>query len=327
MPCRVQGIFIESEVRRMRYTRPSFYDSFSCIGEACKHNCCIGWEIDVDDETAELYASVGGEFGKELSEKITNEGGRHFCLQPDGRCPFLNEHNLCRIILTLGEDALCDICALHPRFFNSFPGREEAGLGLCCEETVRLLLMSPDGFLPMEEREGEDEDTDPWVEHLAEIRSDLFAKLAVEEKPFSKRLSDCCKQMDIPALTFDLNEWIPFFRSLERMDPAWDLALEKLGSAAFPAHWEETIHDSRYGRILSYFLFRHFLTAKDSSQARSIFAFCALGTCLIAALDRADPLQSDEHVRLYSAEIEYSDENLERICAKLRERFAFESIL
>ena len=187
--------------------------------------------------------------------------------------------------------------------------------------------MSPDGFLPMEEREGEDEDTDPWVEHLAEIRSDLFAKLAVEEKPFSKRLSDCCKQMDIPALTFDLNEWIPFFRSLERMDPAWDLALEKLGSAAFPAHWEETIHDSRYGRILSYFLFRHFLTAKDSSQARSIFAFCALGTCLIAALDRADPLQSDEHVRLYSAEIEYSDENLERICAKLRERFAFESIL
>ena len=85
MPCRVQGIFIESEVRRMRYTRPSFYDSFSCIGEACKHNCCIGWEIDVDDETAELYASVGGGFGKELSEKIVNEGGRHFCLQPDGR--------------------------------------------------------------------------------------------------------------------------------------------------------------------------------------------------------------------------------------------------
>ena len=90
----------------MRYVRPSFYDSFSCIGGACHHNCCIGWEIDVDDETADLYASIGGEFGNELSEKITSEGGRHFRLQPDGRCPFLNEHNLCRIILTLGEDAL-----------------------------------------------------------------------------------------------------------------------------------------------------------------------------------------------------------------------------
>ena len=311
----------------MLYTRPSFYDSFSCIGEVCNHNCCIGWEIDVDDETAELYASVGGEIGKELSEKIANEGGRHFCMQSDGRCPFLNEHNLCRIILTLGEDALCDICALHPRFFNSFPGREEAGIGLCCEEAVRLLLKSLEGFRLIEEFDDEEEGADPWVEHLAEIRADLFAELAVEEKPFSKRLSNCCVRMGIPELTFDINEWILFFRSLERMDPAWDLALDKLESAAFPTHWEETLYDSRYGRILSYFLFRHFLGAKDRVEAKSIFVFCVLGTCLIAALDKVDPLQADEHVRLYSAEIEYSDENVERICTKLRERFAFEGIL
>ena len=133
--------------------------------------------------------------------------------------------------------------------------------------------------------------------------------------------------MNIPGLTFDLKEWIPFFRSLERMDPAWDLSLDMLEEAILPEKWEEQITDPRYGRILSYFLFRHFLTAKDSLEAKSIFAFCALGTCLIAALDKADPIQADEHVRLYSAEIEYSDENVERICTKLREQFAFEGIL
>ena len=327
MPCPAQGIFFDSKERHMRYTRPSFYDSFSCIGEACKHNCCIGWEIDVDDETAELYTSVGGEFGKELSEKIAKEGGRHFCLQPDGRCPFLNEHNLCRIILTLGEDALCDICALHPRFFNIFPGREETGLGLCCEEVVRLLLHSPGGFCLKEEQGAEETETNEWIEHLAEIRVDLLAELSSEEILFSKHLSNCCARMSIPELSFDLMEWIPFFRSLERMDPAWDLLLDKLESAVFPVHWEEEMNDSRYGRIFSYFLFRHFLSAKDRVEAKTVFAFCALGTILIAALDRVEPINADEHIRLYSAEIEYSDENVVRICTKLRERFAFEGIL
>lgn len=311
----------------MRYVRPSFYDSFSCIGGACHHNCCIGWEIDVDDETADLYASIGGEFGNELSEKITSEGGRHFRLQPDGRCPVLNEHNLCRIILTLGEDALCDICALHPRFFNSFPGREEAGLGLCCEEAVRLLLHSPDGFRLVEEEDEEIDKTNEWTERLAEIRKEMLLELSAEDKSFSECLLNCCASVNISELSFDLKEWIPFSRSLERMDPVWDLMLDKMEEITCPNRWEEQISDPRYGRILSYFIFRHFLIAKDPSEAKTIFAFCALGTCLIAGLDWADPLRADEHVRLYSAEIEYSDENVERICTKLRERFAFDNIL
>ena len=34
---------------------PHIYGDFHCIATACKHNCCIGWEIDVDENAFEKY--------------------------------------------------------------------------------------------------------------------------------------------------------------------------------------------------------------------------------------------------------------------------------
>ena len=31
---------------------PFYYKEFHCIADACKDSCCIGWEIDIDEETA-----------------------------------------------------------------------------------------------------------------------------------------------------------------------------------------------------------------------------------------------------------------------------------
>ena len=42
---------------------PTYFNEFVCIGGACEDNCCIGWEVDIDDESLEVYNSVGGEFG------------------------------------------------------------------------------------------------------------------------------------------------------------------------------------------------------------------------------------------------------------------------
>ena len=28
---------------------PDYYPEFRCSASACKHNCCIGWEIDIDE--------------------------------------------------------------------------------------------------------------------------------------------------------------------------------------------------------------------------------------------------------------------------------------
>lgn len=124
----------------MQWFAPAYYPEFTCTAGACRHNCCVGWEIDIDDETLALYKTIDGPLGERLKTGISMEDTPHFVLTNDGRCPFLNGENLCDLICGLGEDALCQICADHPRFRNDWPDRTELGLGLCCEAAGQLIL-------------------------------------------------------------------------------------------------------------------------------------------------------------------------------------------
>ena len=124
----------------MKVRRPEYYDRFRCIAGACSDSCCIGWEIDIDEEKEALYRKVPGALGQRMKRCIDWEEG-HFILQgKEERCPFLNQENLCDLILELGEESLCDICREHPRFYDWFDSLTEAGLGLCCEAAGRLVL-------------------------------------------------------------------------------------------------------------------------------------------------------------------------------------------
>ena len=124
----------------MKYHKPAFFDQFKCIGSACTDTCCAGWEIEVDETTAEGYLTEKGAFGDRLRREIGSEPGEYFFKLKNNRCPFLNKENLCDIFINLGEDRLCDICREHPRFYNWFGDYTEVGLGLCCEEAERLLF-------------------------------------------------------------------------------------------------------------------------------------------------------------------------------------------
>ena len=124
----------------MKYHKPSFFDQFKCIGSACTDTCCAGWEIEVDETTAQGYLAEKGAFGDRLRREIGSEPGEYFFKLKNNRCPFLNKENLCDIFINLGEDRLCDICREHPRFYNWFGDYTEVGLGLCCEEAERLFI-------------------------------------------------------------------------------------------------------------------------------------------------------------------------------------------
>ncbi|MBR4077900.1 MAG: hypothetical protein IKK17_04775, partial [Oscillospiraceae bacterium] len=54
----------------MKLMAPDYYPQFRCIAGACKHSCCIGWEIDIDEDTLETYKSMDGEIGKRLLASI-----------------------------------------------------------------------------------------------------------------------------------------------------------------------------------------------------------------------------------------------------------------
>ena len=131
----------------MKIYVPNYYLGFNCIADKCKHNCCIGWEIDIDNNTLSYYKKISGPFGDKINNSICcTNGTYHFELDKNERCPHLNSSNLCNIITNLGKDSLCQICKDHPRFRNFFETREEIGLGLCCEEAARIILTNKDKF-------------------------------------------------------------------------------------------------------------------------------------------------------------------------------------
>ena len=293
----------------MLYVEPDFYGKFQCIADKCAHSCCLGWEIDIDGDTAALYEGLPGELGEELRQKMCREPEPRFCLTEEERCPFLNEKGLCRLILGFGEDVLCDICREHPRFYNDFPQRQEAGLGLCCEEAARLLLAGEDPlklvFVQDETGEGEE------PERIA-LRGKLFAVLSDFGLPMEERIRRCCRMMDLEPIPFDAVYWRDFFLGLERMDEEWTAALLTVRTDELPLPG-----DAKHNRLLQYMLYRHFASAEEEAQAGLILQFCLLSLRLLWAMEQSGA-KLQELVRLWSAEIEYSDENIGAIVERIK---------
>lgn len=296
----------------MLTVRPDFYDAFCCLADACRHSCCVGWEIDVDAETLALYRSLEGPLGRELRERIDPEPTPHFRLAEGERCPFLRADGLCRLILELGEDALCDICSLHPRFFNDWPGRTEMGLGLCCEEAARLLMEGEGHLRLLTQSDGEGEEELPL---LLRLRERIFAILAEDRDSLTRRMERALRLVGRPLLPFDPHEAADFFLTLERMDGSWTALLEALAAAPAEA-LEPALSGTPHVRVAEYLVYRHFASAETEEDAAARLQFCFYAARLICALARFSP----EAPRLFSAEIEYSDENADRVCRWLEQR-------
>lgn len=121
---------------------PDYYKDFSCIADKCKDSCCIGWEIDVDEDSQAYYESIEGAFGDRLRDNmyIAEDGGCRFGLKEHGRCPFLNSNNLCDIYIELGEEALGDVCTEYPRFAVEFGDVRQKVLSLSCEVVGKMVF-------------------------------------------------------------------------------------------------------------------------------------------------------------------------------------------
>ena len=286
----------------MLHVKPDFYDNFTCIADKCRHSCCLGWEIDIDDESLRRFMALEGEFGEYMRRNIELEPSPHFVLGKDERCPFLRGDGLCRMILTLGEDSICDICREHPRFYNELPGRLEAGLGLCCEEATRLLLAGTEHLALV--TSGEDEGVE---DELLSLRDEIYDILRHDELSFSQREERSLELCGMAPLPFDTESIKELYLSLERLDEEWTDRLNSL----VPVALEPKLSALPYLRLAEYFIYRHFATAPDEYEAALRLQFAFLSTKLICALDSI--FHDAESTRLYSSEIEYSDENVEKI--------------
>ena len=146
--------------------RPTYADSFRCIGSACEDTCCQGWTVPVDRATFEKYqilpesplrvlinASVARKSPCAAQAPDTtghaDSGDAAFAtirMNDANQCPLFTADRLCGIQTQLGESLLSHACATYPRIVHSRAGVEEKALTLSCPEAARLVLLAPDSL-------------------------------------------------------------------------------------------------------------------------------------------------------------------------------------
>ena len=296
---------------------PNYYKDFKCIAQKCRHNCCIGWEIDIDEETLLKYENRKGKFSRKLKQGIEhNEDCACFRLDGKGRCVFLNEKNLCDIILNLGEESLCQICSDHPRFRNYYSDRIEMGLGLCCEEAGRIILEQDIPFsLVLLSDDGDKDETDDT--EFRKYKENIFEMLNGNKLTLNEKInifSSYC-EYEIPELS--KNERIDLFLSLERLDDKWSAVLNQLKGTDISDVIIPEKYDKHFENIIKYFTYRHITTKNDTEMIFFILTSYRMieNLCKMHIKNYCDLTIDDiiEYCRLYSSEIEYSDENIEKI--------------
>ena len=302
----------------MKLIAPDYYSRFSCIAGACGHSCCIGWEIDVDPDTREYYRTIPGEIGARLAENIVDNGETSCFRMGEGeRCPFLNKDNLCDLILSLGEDSLCQICDDHPRFRNFFSDRTEIGLGLCCEAAGRLILFQSEPVRLIElDDDSEDDPSDPDESWLLSQRDALISAAQDRTMTIDARIDALWEHSGL-KIDADSTHWAEFLMTLERLDDAWADRLNELKSVrevSLSPKW-----DIPFEQLLVYLLYRHIPGAMDDGELPARIAFCSLMCRLLRRMFSLNPTNENlvELARLYSSEIEYSDENIAAILEEI----------
>ena len=315
----------------MHLVYPDYYPEFQCKAAECKHNCCIGWEIDIDPDSFSRYMRLPGPVGGKLRQKISIEADEpHFRLGKQDRCPFLNRNGLCRLIRYGGEGMLCQICRDHPRFRTFLPDRTELGLGLCCEGAARLILTQKQ---PTEFLGAPHSAADAWERALLSLRRRAFCILRQETLPLSARAGQILRLCGAALPALQPEQWTARFLTLARLDASWtDLlgGLQEIGTGlnmeGFSVYMQA--RKEHYARLLQYFLYRHMLGAYIDKRLRERVAFSVLSTAMLYWLGAACftrtgmlPLEEQlEYARMYSAEVEYAQENVDALLHMLKQQ-------
>lgn len=205
---------------------PHYYKEFHCIAGDCKDNCCVGgWEIDIDDEMAEYYMNLQGEFGDRLRASITRTD--EYCFQlKDGKCPFLDNKNLCEIYQELGEDKMGVVCTQFPRYTEYYGAVKETGIGLACEEAERIIFSDKEYFSLISEEIDEAETPDSeydkeLAEKLFRVRDRLFTLM--EEPSFTLHE----KLIILLNIAYEIQEAVNRNR-YDEMNSFFDMPIEKM---------------------------------------------------------------------------------------------------
>lgn len=285
---------------------PTIYHTFQSKADRCENTCCQLWTIDIDKVTAERYHTMTGPLGESLRQAITvDDEGSHFVFsKAQPMCPLLNENGLCKVVLELGEEGLCDTCHMHPRFYKYIEDLELCGVGLSCEASVELLAEDTQSDQIIFTIEDDDSEFSP-DERL--IIQNIFELLALD--------------IDSSYFQYSPNPDVQYYAKLldlygttEPIDEEWTVQIntlshdiEKLITAvqSYIAN-----HDmGLFNKVFQYILYRQIDMLADYSL-ESILSYARDGVeyILITSAIEGSPLKQ---VARWSQQIEYDEDNVE----------------
>lgn len=130
----------------VNFLQPEYFAEFKCDGKKCNAACCKRWGIRVDVDSLTRYQQIESQ-DKEITSHIKyifEYEDSFMKLDENGRCPFLNDENLCSIQLKYGEDFLSQTCRNYPRLFNKIEDVPvfERALTVSCPVAAEIVLLS-----------------------------------------------------------------------------------------------------------------------------------------------------------------------------------------
>ncbi len=303
----------------------NYYKEFKCVSTECKHNCCIGWKINIDKKSLKAYRKIKGDFSSRIVDGVNIAEG-NFVLKEGDRCAFLNKNNLCDIISNFGEEKLCQVCKDHPRFRNFYHGFSETGLGLSCEEACRIIL----GYKDKIEIEGEERAyNSPFLSKGEKItlktRKSILEILQNRDIPLSKRVENLQEKFGISDNLICGKDIAKFLKTLEILNKEWKESIQNLEKS----HQLSTADFSKildgnsliFEQLIVYFIYRHFNQIQGEQDIKIKLCFCLRALYIIARLfnisDKLNFENISEIARSFSAEIEYSENNLQTFLDKI----------
>jgi len=317
----------------MIHEYPEYYEKFVCIGGSCPDSCCIGWELDIDEETYDYYKNVSGEFGDRLRANMSADGENTFVLAKHDRCPFLNDENLCDIFINLGEESLCKVCTEYPRYNEVVEEYMQSDISLSCMEAGRIIFSETEKMNYLLSGGRRRRGLSPELESVLVIRDKIIAylneccdkdidvRIAVagmldiserlhglygdgEHKKIKKFKYDTCiknQESDCADFVSYWNEICDILKELEVIDESWEQVLKKADNymddkSRIKEFTNSVINEfnEQYYKILIYFIFRYMIRAYDDSNILSKTRFAIFSLMAIMALDYARWKENDE---------------------------------
>ena len=273
----------------------------------------------IDDKTLKAYKSNKSAFSSRLVNGIDFDK-KAFRQDRKGRCAFLNQQGFCDLIINLGEKSLCQVCADHPRFRSFFNDRTEMGLGFCCEQATFDVLTFEDKIMPLLiADDGKAESLDFNQTNVLAFRQKVLDVLQDRSISIDDRIERVLKECKASIDDSDFYSIVNRFYNLERLNKSWSRRLELVKKAPFDRTTDKDL-ELQAEQFLVNAIYRHLWCAEDTVMVRAITITAIISWWLIKAIlgleNKGCGFDLDrlvDIVREYSAEVEYSQNNLDKL--------------